>query len=99
MTPNELVEWLNEYLSAMTDYPVRHQGTLTSTSATHTWPLGYALSAGRSRRSRLPLRPQMNRAWTAEIKWRAEGKKEAAWESASILSGERGNMGSAKRIS
>lgn len=102
MTPNELVEWLNEYLSAMTDILFRHQGTLDKyigDAIMAFWGSPYPQEDHAVAACRCGL--EMNRCLDElNVKWRAEGKKEAAM-GVGINTGpvNVGNMGSAKRLS
>ena len=102
MTPNELVEWLNEYLSAMTDILFRHQGTLDKyigDAIMAFWGSPYPQEDHAVAACRCGL--EMNRRLDElHVKWRAEGKKEAAM-GVGINTGpvNVGNMGSAKRLS
>jgi adenylate cyclase len=102
MTPNELVEWLNEYLSAMTDILFRHQGTLDKyigDAVMAFWGSPYPQEDHAVAACRCGL--EMNqRLDELNQKWRAEGKKEAAM-GVGINTGpvNVGNMGSAKRLS
>ena len=102
MTPNELVEWLNEYLSAMTNILFRHQGTLDKyigDAIMAFWGSPYPQEDHAMAACRCGL--EMNRRLDElNIKWRAEGKKEAAM-GVGINTGpvNVGNMGSAKRLS
>ncbi len=102
MTPNELVEWLNEYLSAMTDILFRHQGTLDKyigDAIMAFWGSPYPQQDHSVVACRCGL--EMNRRLDElNVKWRAEGKKEAAM-GVGINTGpvNVGNMGSAKRLS
>jgi len=102
MTPNELVEWLNEYLSAMTDILFRHQGTLDKyigDAIMAFWGSPYPQEDHAVAACRCGL--EMNRRLDElNVKWRAEGKKEAAM-GVGINTGpvNVGNMGSAKRLS
>jgi adenylate cyclase len=102
MTPNELVEWLNEYLSAMTDILFRHQGTLDKyigDAIMAFWGSPYPQEdhAGAACRCGLEMNRRLDEL---NRKWRAEGKKEAAM-GVGINTGpvNVGNMGSAKRLS
>ncbi len=102
MTPTELVEWLNEYLSAMTDILFRHQGTLDKyigDAIMAFWGSPYPQKDHAKAACRCGL--EMNRRLDElNQKWRAEGKKEAAM-GVGINTGpvNVGNMGSAKRLS
>ena len=102
MTPNELVEWLNEYLSAMTDILFRHQGTLDKyigDAIMAFWGSPYPQGDHAVAACRCGL--EMNRRLDElNEKWRAESKKEAAM-GVGINTGpvNVGNMGSAKRLS
>jgi adenylate cyclase len=102
MTPNELVEWLNEYLGAMTDILFRNNGTLDKyigDAIMAFWGSPYpqqdhAVRACRCGVEMMQALEQLNR------KWVAEGKREAAM-GVGINTGpvNVGNMGSNKRLS
>jgi adenylate cyclase len=102
MTPSELVEWLNEYLSAMTDILFRNQGTLDKyigDAIMAFWGSPYPQEDHAVAACRCGL--EMNRRLDELNKeWHAEGKKEAAM-GVGINTGpvNVGNMGSAKRLS
>jgi adenylate cyclase len=102
MTPNELFEWLNEYLSAMLDIVFRHQGTLDKfigDAVMAYWGSPYPQEDHAVAACRCGL--EMNRRVDElNAKWRAAGKKEMAI-GVGINTGlvYVGNIGSAKRLS
>src|SRR5258706_3288180 len=80
MTPNELVNWLNEYLSAMEDVLFRHQGTLDKyigDAIMAFWgsPFPQDDHAAAACRCGLAMNRRLDEM---NGKWRAKGKKEVA---------------------
>jgi adenylate cyclase len=102
MTPNELFEWLNEYLSAMLDILFRHQGTLDKfigDAVMAYWGSPYPQADHALCVCRCGL--EMNRRLDElNQKWRAEGKREMSI-GIGINTGlvYVGTMGSSKRLS
>ena len=102
MPPNELVEWLNEYLSAMTDVLFANFGTLDKyigDAIMAFWGSPYpqkdhAISACRCGLAMMRKLEELNR------KWEKEGKRPAAM-GVGVNTGpvNVGNMGSNKRLS
>jgi adenylate cyclase len=102
MTPNELVEWLNEYLGAMTDVLFKNYGTLDKyigDAIMAFWGSPYPQQdhAVRACRCGLEMMQTLDRL---NRKWLAEGKREVAM-GVGINTGpvNVGNMGSNKRLS
>jgi adenylate cyclase len=102
MSPNELVEWLNEYLGAMTDVLFKNYGTLDKyigDAIMAFWGSPYPQQDHAVRACRCGLE-MMQTLERLNRKWLAEGKREAAM-GVGINTGpvNVGNMGSNKRLS
>jgi adenylate cyclase len=102
MTPDELVEWLNEYLGEMTDILFRHHGTLDKyigDAIMAFWGSPYPQEEHALAGCRCAL-DMTRRLERLNAKWQSEGRKEAAM-GIGINTGpvNVGNMGSAKRLS